>query len=34
VADEGFDSAGADGFVTIGAGGAHGSIVSHLGECV
>ena len=34
VADEGFDSAGADGFVTIGASGAHGSIVPDRGECV
>ena len=34
VADEGFDGVGADGFVAVGASGAHGSIVSHLGECV
>jgi len=34
VADEGFDGVGADGFVTVGAGGAHGSIVPYRGECV
>jgi hypothetical protein len=34
VADERLDGAGADGFVAVGAGGAHAYIVTHDGECV
>jgi hypothetical protein len=34
VADERLNSAGADGFVAVGAGGAHAYIVPDRGECV
>jgi hypothetical protein len=34
VADKRLNGAGADGFVTIGAGGAHAYIVPDRGECV